>query len=270
MFNRSQYWRKWHIFIKILPFLGVILLLKFGVHRYGFEIISLNALFTSIVAATTFLIGFLITGVISDYKESEKIPGEMASSLETLYNEAQIIVINKKAKEAEEFINYHSSFMDSLNNWFYKKEKTLAVMEALSGMNEHFAKLESFAQATFINRMKQEQANIGKLITRIHTIRETGFVASAYAIVEALAFFLIGGMIVLKLEPFYEAIFFVTIVSFLVLYMIFLIKDLDNPFDYAEYGENGTEVSLKPLHDLHDRVHKTHQYTTRKGGIENG
>jgi hypothetical protein len=37
--------------------------------------------------------------------------------------------------------------------------------------------------------------------------------------------------------------------------MVFLIKDLDNPFDYSEKGESGTEISLKPLHD-HESVIK--------------
>jgi len=32
--------------------------------------------------------------------------------------------------------------------------------------------------------------------------------------------------------------------------MFFLIKDIDNPFDYCANGERGTEVSLKPIHDL--------------------
>ena len=27
------------------------------------------------------------------------------------------------------------------------------------------------------------------------------------------------------------------------------IKDIDNPFDYKNKGEGGTEVSLKPIHD---------------------
>jgi hypothetical protein len=254
MFKKTELWKKWHIFIKIIPFLAVIIGIKLIVHKFGFEIISLNALFTSIVAATTFLIGFLITGVISDYKESEKIPGEMASSLETLHDEARIIAINKKAKEADDFIKYNSSFVDSLLSWFYKKEKTKVLLEKISRMNEFFAKLESFAQANFISRMKQEQSNIRKLVIRVHTIRETSFVQSAYAIVEVLTFFLVIGLILLKLEPFYEAMFFVTIVSFLTLYMLFLIRDLDNPFEYADFGDSGTEVSLKPLYDLQDRL----------------
>ena len=44
------------------------------------------------------------------------------------------------------------------------------------------------------------------------------------------------------------------LVSFLMVYMIFLIKDLDNPFEYLEHGESGTEVSIKPIHDLIKRL----------------
>lgn len=36
--------------------------------------------------------------------------------------------------------------------------------------------------------------------------------------------------------------------------MALLIKDLDNPFDYARHGENGTEVSIKPIQDLTNRI----------------
>jgi hypothetical protein len=36
--------------------------------------------------------------------------------------------------------------------------------------------------------------------------------------------------------------------------MLFLIKDLDNPFDYSGEEERGTEVSLKPLQDLIERL----------------
>ena len=32
--------------------------------------------------------------------------------------------------------------------------------------------------------------------------------------------------------------------------MFLLIKDLDNPFDYSNKVETGTEISLKPIHDI--------------------
>jgi hypothetical protein len=255
MFDKKKFWGKWHILIKILPLLILVMALKFGTHTLSLEILSLSALFTSIVAATTFLIGFLITGVISDYKESEKIPGDLAASIEALHDEAQIIYINKKSKEAKDYIEYHRSFLSSVEKWFYRKERTKALLENVAGMNEHFAKLETQAQATFINRMKLEQNNIRKTIIRVDNIRDLNFVASAYAIVEALVFFLILGLLLLKQEPFYESMFLSGVVSFMVLYMLFLIRDLDNPFDYSTYGESGTEVSLKPIRDLRERLY---------------
>lgn len=246
--------KKWHIMLKVIPILLLVFILKLIFHYFNWEVISLNALFTSLIAATTFLIGFLITGVISDYKESEKIPGELSASLETIYDEAYIINKSKKSKISKEFIVFCTDFTQSIRNWFYKKERTTNLMNKLSKMNDYFLLFESLTQANFISRMKQEQNNIRKMIIRIHTIRETSFVQSAYAIVESLAFFLILGLLLLKLEPFYESVFFSILVSFLVSYMVLLIKDLDNPFDYSNYGETGTEVSLKPIQDFIKRI----------------
>lgn len=253
---RGELWNKWHILFKVLPFLAVILVLKVVFHKFGLEFIALSALFTTIIAATTFLIGFLITGVISDYKESEKLPGELATSLEVIYDEAYIINRNKKSKLTKDFLKVYEDLLRSIDDWFYKKEKTADIYNKLSRMNDYFSEFEPVMQAGFISRMKQEQNNVRKIITRIHTIRDTSFVLSAYAIMEALAFFLVVGLLILKVEPFYEALFFSLIVSFMVIYMILLIKDLDNPFEYEKYGETGTEVSLRPFHDLIERMKK--------------
>lgn len=259
-FKRSVLWKKWHILYQVLPFLIGIFFLKLLFHWFGLEYISLNALFTSLIAATTFLLGFLITGVISDYKESEKLPGELACSLEAIYDEAYILHKNKNAAASKDFLKYYEDFLRSLNDWFYGKEKTTSIFEKLSRMNDYFLSFELLTQANFIVRMKQEQSNVRKLITRIHIIKKTSFVQSAYAILEALAVLVIIGLLILKVEPFYEAVFFTILVSFLVIYMIFLIKDLDNPFEYEKYGEGGSEVSLKPFHDLLDRLKIKNEY----------
>ena len=50
--------------------------------------------------------------------------------------------------------------------------------------------------------------------------------------------------------PFYASLFLTLLITFLFSYMFLLIKDLDNPFDYSNKGETGTEISLKPIHDI--------------------
>ena len=47
---------------------AVVVVAKVGVHALSWEVISLNALFTGIIAANVFLMGFLLSGVLSDYK----------------------------------------------------------------------------------------------------------------------------------------------------------------------------------------------------------
>jgi hypothetical protein len=98
--------------------------------------------------------------------------------------------------------------------------------------------------------MKNEQNNIRKMIMRIDTIRDTEFVGSAYAIVEAMGFLTLFGLLIIKIEPFYASLFLTLLITFLISYMFLLIKDLDNPFDYVTQGETGTEVSLKPINDF--------------------
>ena len=250
--------RKWSLTIRILPVVILVILLKYAIHAGQFEFIESNPYLPSLVAATVFLLGFLITGVLADYKESEKLPGELATSIETIADEAQIIYINRKSPEAKAFIVCLRDFTKSLEGWFYHKVRTKDLMASLRGFNSHFAALEAQTQPAFISRIKQEQHNIRKAITRIHTISETSFIASGYAIAEGTSALLIISILLTKFEPFMESMFFFVPVVYLFVYMIALIRDLDDPFEYTEHGEGGEEVSLKEIHDevkrLDDRM----------------
>jgi len=118
-------------------------------------------------------------------------------------------------------------------------------------MNDYFVAFENEGvQANYIIKMKNEQNNLRKMVLRIDTIRATNFVGPAYAIVEAMGFLTTFGLIVIKIEPFYASLFLTLLIVFIISYMFLLIKDLDNPFDYSLNGENGTEISLKPIRDL--------------------
>jgi len=254
MINKIPLRSRWKLAVKTIPFIIIIVLIKFIVHYFGYEFLELNSLFTAIISANIFLIGFLISGVLVDYKESEKLPGDLSASLETMADEGFIIYKNKKSKEAKEYLKKLAEFNNSLVEWFYKKERTGNLMEKLKSFNEDFLFFETQTQANFIVRLKQEQNNIRKMINRIHTIRETSFLGTGYAIAEIITFILVIGLIFIKMDPFYESMFFVSFVSFILIYMIFFIKDLDNPFGYNEKDSLVEEVSLKPVLDSQKRI----------------
>jgi hypothetical protein len=122
--TKRAFWQKWSIAFKVLPLVVIVVAFKFVAHNYDFEVMELNALFTSLVAGTIFLIGFLISGVLSDFKESEKLPTELAASIKTLYDETYTILKSKDSATAKEFLEYQKLLLGSLMNWFYKKERS--------------------------------------------------------------------------------------------------------------------------------------------------
>src|SRR6187431_2901544 len=154
----NKIWQKWSIAFRIIPIILFVALLKFLSHYFELEVLELNALFTSLIAGTIFLIGFLISGVLSDYKESEKLPNELSASIKSLFDDSYTIYKSKNSESAAQFIEYQKIFMNSLLDWFYKKERTYSLLEKLSGMNDFFAELDREGiQPAYIIRMKNEQ-----------------------------------------------------------------------------------------------------------------
>jgi hypothetical protein len=245
---------KWRLTVQVLPWVGLVVLGKFLAHYFDVEYFSLSPLFGAFVSANVFLIGFLISGVLVDYKEGERLPGDLACSLETIVDESEIIYMNNKSNAALELITHIDSLLTAIIDWFHKKERTYVLMKKVSDFNPHFLALERHTQSPFISRMKIEQGNIRRMIVRIHTIRETDFNPSGYAIAELTSIILSIGLIFTKIEPYYESLFFVIFVSFVQIYMVKLIHHLDNPFSYYAAEHLTENISLKPLHDLKRRV----------------
>jgi len=249
--TQKKIWRKWSIAFRILPVVAIFAVLKFLSHRYSFDIMQLNGLFTTLVAGTIFLIGFLITGVLADYKESEKIPSEIAASLKSLFDDAYILYKSRNSEAARQLMAFQKTFVNSLIDWHYKKERTVAILSKVGMMSDYFSAIDKEGiQPNYIIKMRIEQDKIRNMILRIDTIRDTEFIGSSYAIVEAMWFAIALGLVIINIEPFYASLFFTALVMFLLSYMLLLIKDLDNPFDYYTHGEGGTKISLKPVRDL--------------------
>lgn len=247
---------KWKLTLKVLPYVLAAVIAKFVFHHCQIEYLSLSPLFTALISANIFLVGFLITGVLTDFKESEKIPGELAASLETMADEYFIIYKNKGAKEARECLDYSLGFINTLLDWLKKTVKTDSVMDKITGFNLCFAKIDRLTQPNFIARLKSEQHCVRRLVTRIHTIRETNFSEAAYAIAEIITGLLVVGFLFVRIDPYYESIFFLAFVSFILIYLLFLIRDLENPFSYYEKESLTEEVSLYPIEYLKSRLEK--------------
>jgi predicted membrane chloride channel (bestrophin family) len=241
--------RSMNLVIKVLPYVALIIAAKLLAHRLDIEIIPLNAIFSAMIGANVFLIGFLISGVLADYKESEKLPGELSGIFFTLADEINFTGIKMADGEfARERLKKVLELAVRTKEWLHKKAKTRDLMLLIEGLSDEFVLLEKYTAPNYVARLKQEQNNLRKIITRIHTIRETDFIFSGYFIASTTTNLLILGMVFLKIEPFYESLFFVGLVTYLLFFLLKLIRDLDNPFGYYE-KDSYEDVSIKPIDD---------------------
>jgi len=239
---------------QVLPYVVGVIALKLLVHRLDMEVIPLNAIFSALIGANVFLIGFLISGVLSDYKESERLPGEIASIILAIADETHFIAAKSVEKEfVRDRLTYLHDLIACIRKWLHKESKTRELMDLIEGLSREFASLEKHTQPNYVARLKQEQNNLRKIITRIHTIRETDFIFSGYFIAFTTTVLLIIGMVFLKIEPFYESLFFVGLVTYLLLFSLKLIRDLDNPFGFYE-NTSFEDVSIKPIDDASARL----------------
>jgi uncharacterized membrane protein YkvA (DUF1232 family) len=254
----GQVLQRWRLILKVAPLVAIAALIKIGLDLQGWEPIPLSPLYTGVVAATVFLLGFLLAGTLSDYKESEKLPGDLAASMETIADECLILYRDKRAGPALECLRHIRGLVGSLLGWFHRREETAAVTERITGLNRFFLAFEPLTQPNFIVRLKQEQSAIRRMVIRIETIRDTSFVGAGYAIAELATFLLVVGLLLAEIGPDAGEVFLVSSITFLLVYVIYLIRDLDDPFEYALDGSKAgaAEVSLRPIERLEPHLER--------------
>lgn len=252
---------KWSLALRVLPLAVLVAVIKAGSVVLGLELIAESPLLASVVTANVFLLGFLLAGTLSDYKESERLPGEVASSLESIAGECWILGTGPGSGHAEA-----AACMDDVagvtrrvTGWFRGEVSADELLRSVNALDRHFLAFEPHTQANFISRLKSEQSSIRTRLVRMETIRRTGFVSAAYAIAEIGLGLLLVAMLLSDMGPVVQASFMAGVITFFLAYMILLIKDLDDPFEPVEQGgwmsgARGDEISSGPLDAALERI----------------
>ena len=82
-----------HNVLTTLVVVIMILLVKIAFHQYGINRIELNSLTGSIIAGGLFTISILLAGILTDYKECEKMPAELITSLARIIHDFKYDVV---------------------------------------------------------------------------------------------------------------------------------------------------------------------------------
>jgi hypothetical protein len=242
------------LLIGALPVAVAVVLLKLLAHRLGWEWLSLSPLLAGAIAAEVFILGFLLTGTAGDFKEAERLPGEVASSLETIADECLITYEDIRLPEARTCLQQLIEISRSIRGWLMQDRGFDDVMSDIRALNGPFRVMAPAIQAGFTTRLKSEQAAVRKTVIRMDTMRRTSYVAAGYLIAEVTAVVLTLLLIVTDFGDLAPTLWVAGLISYLLCYVVALIRDLDNPFEYRGGKPGAADVNLDVLERNEDRL----------------
>ncbi len=248
---------KWRLLLTTLPIVAAVLIAKIvlssAFHFDGLIDFTDTAL---VLTGGIFLIGFMLAGTMADYKESEKLPAELAAQLETLEDSLEhAIAVNGTPIQRSGVMGVHRAMAQSIHGWLLKRITQEEMFDSIHRIALTLQDLEKQGvHGGAVGKMTGDVDKVRKVVTRLGVISRTGFLATGYALLEMLIVLIICLLLISTFKSMTAEAIVITFVTLTYVYMYRLIKDIDDPFEYSADGRQGTsEVALFPLTEYLER-----------------
>ncbi len=248
---------KWRLMVSTLPVVLALLGLKLFLERgLGFEGLIDFSDVGIILTSGVFLIGFLLAGTMADYKEAEKLPADLSCTLETIEEIFVLAATDRPALDLTDLRRELLALTDAIRDWLLRRVSTPEVYAAMSRLSEVLRQLERAGAGPYASRAVPQLLMVRRCISRIDVIVRTGFLPPAYALLEVLIVMIISLMMIARFRSVIAESLLVPFVALVNIYMLRLIKDVDNPFDFKDgaRGQDSGEVALFPLDEYRERL----------------
>ena len=248
---------KWMIVIKAAVAAGALSAIKFGLHALNLEFIEINSIISALISGVIFTMAVLLTGVMSDFKESEKIPGELAASIKGLHKDFELVEPMAKKEAGGALLQLNGLITIIIKQFESNTWKQSAISEVIEKIDEEIAEMAATNMApAYIVKMRNELNNIERISNRIDTIEETNFLPAAYALSQTAILLVVAILLFSIVDPYLIGMSIIFTVSFLIFGILMLIKDMDNPFETG--GRGSADVDLSHIYKL-DKYLKNHE-----------
>lgn len=221
----------------------------------GVEGMEPTALGSSIIGGGVFVLGLVIAGTLSDYKDAERAPTDLAAGLYAILREAEAMhevwARPDLARLRERLVEVVSSLRRDID-----AGNTRDCQAAVEDLSRSFRELEkSDVPANYIVRLRQEQAGLRKSVLRIYHIQREEFLPSAYAMIVSFVAMIIGLLMFTTIQGRIETLVTLAFLSFFFIYLLRLLNVINKPFKIGEQRSDD-DVSLFLLYEF--AVHARH------------
>lgn len=248
----ARLWLKWRILGLILPLTVLFSLAKWAVHQLAWEVWSANGLTSSLFGAATLIVAFILSGTLGDYRDSEGLPAQVSNAIEAIQDGNQVTALSHPQYDPQPLLRALIALLEKILDWLRHHREVGPVMGAIADLNQELALLNQHSEAPLISRVQSEQARLRLTVTRIQLIRDTTFVAPAYALLELFTLGVMVALLLIHGETFSETLAVSSLMFTAFAYLLVLIRDLDDPFEY--HGNSSADVALTVLEQTLERL----------------
>jgi predicted membrane chloride channel (bestrophin family) len=242
------------LLLQVLPVAAVMILLKWLYDLSPLKHLELSPLLGGVIAAEVFIVGFILSGTAADFKEAERLPGEVVGSLDSIADECLIMDEELQLPEAGQCVSLLADINDSIRQWLLSGNGFDDALDLLRRLNPLFIVFAPKIQAGFTTRLKGEQANIRRVVIRMDTIRRTSYVPAGYLIAEVTGLMILVLLLITAIGQLAPTLLVVGVITYLLVYAIAMIRDIDNPFEYHNGKPGAADVDLGVLESCERRL----------------
>lgn len=232
----------YRIFIITICITAAIVGCKYLLHMSGLELIVLGSLHGSAISGVIFVIGFILSATISDYKEAERIPAEIAAAIEDMNEDVISIHANYPKFDLAGYQNQLQKVASSLAGDLRSSKNHTAKDELYALGALHASMEKSGVPANFIVKLKQQQAGLVRHLFRVNYIQKITFIPSATILAYSIVALTVILLLLTEVEPFVGGVILTGVITFILVYVLQMIEVIKTPF----HGEGRTrdDVSL--------------------------
>jgi hypothetical protein len=196
----------------------------------GIDGMSLSPLTSSIVAGGVFVMGLVVAGTLSDYKDADRAPADLATelyvilreceSMSTLWGLPDMTVLRRRLIGVVTGLRADIDAGDT-------RECQLAIED----LSESFLELENTdVPANYIVRLRQSQSGLRKAILRVYHIQREEFLPSAFAMIVSIVVIILAVVTFTDFDGVAQSLVTVGFLSFFFIYLLRLLRVIDKPF----------------------------------------
>jgi hypothetical protein len=244
---------KWGILIKVLPWTSLFCIVKLGMHWLGWDRWEFDSLTGALFSAAIFTIALMLSGTLADYRSSEGMPAQIINSIESIHDLDRLLLSTYPDCYSQSLQQILSDVGTKILDWLQSDGEFDEINMALDRINPTLTTVLTLPDgAIFVNRIQSEQANIRAISRQMRGNRDTDFLVPAYILMWLFLAGSILALLLIEVEDFSESLVISAFMCMAFLYLLLLIRDLDNPFEYD--GKSSVDVNLSGLVNLRDKL----------------